>query len=525
MRTVLWGDARGGKEGEISSEAGRSPPWPQVDRRAEERREIASPIGRLLIGPPRSEVIVAPTPNNGTGELSPPGAAPAPPAGQRQDGERAQRAGPMDRPATARFFQAASGDKGGAREASVFVIHDAQGTGTPSGLRRLAIDVSLHEASTALPDASYSRLTFNSGDLRLVFDDGLPLAGLPAGEYPRLHASSFIWVGPSVSDKAIQGKLDLSRATLTCARDYDLVKLRLRFHDLALAFTPTPILRPAREDCRVIEHPGGAVEDSRPILVAEFDPQHVMEEAVFRPEPPPLPDVQLSMWPDGIDKPGLPARDAIIAHLDSLDTAAKKKDFRGKIREAKRLQEKADKKTVFGTFAKDFEDAFKARKGLPEEQVHYIGPFALAPDAMALARAVQQATGEASIQTSMDEMFRRVADLLAQGLKNQFRPLEDPSTSPDPAELKRRLFQDALFNESLLERQEPLYGVFRTFWRDEVVKARSLAQRGRDQELLTDEEVADERLDEFLSPRNRRVDVTPKKSSSSSLTARLLSRR
>ena len=36
-----------------------------------------------------------------------------------------------------------------------------------------------------------------------------------------------------------------------------------------------------------------AVLDTRPILVVEFDPQHVFEEALFRPSGPKLPDVAL----------------------------------------------------------------------------------------------------------------------------------------------------------------------------------------------------------------------------------------
>ncbi|OSI28070.1 methyl-accepting chemotaxis protein [Bradyrhizobium canariense] len=528
IRRVVWGNAVGGGPGDIldadvaahSQSAGAA-----SATSSEAQREIASPVGRIRIGPPRPEIVAASKADQGAkvgraedaaaAAKNPPAAAnPSPPA----NGSGQPSSADQERAAAARFLQAASGDQGGAREATLFVVHD-EGRVASAGLRRLAVELSLFEISTALPDASFSRLTFESGDLRLIYDDGKAVEGLAAGEYPRRPASSFIWLGPAADSSATIAQFDLSRATLTCARDYDLAKVRLRFHDLVLSIGARPTVRPAHADCRVIHHSGGAIEDNRPILVAEFDPQHVFEETLFRPEPPPLPDVALEKWPDSLcgkdPKPAYcalePSREAIIDQLTTLSTD-ERVAFRSKIRAAKEAQENSGRapSSVFREFAKAFESAAANLPGIAKDQIEYIGPFALDPDVMALARMVQRDARNDGIISAINEMLARIAALIANAategspLKGQLLPVNADRRLVDP---KRTLFQNALRNEAVLERQDALYGVFRDFWRDSLVIARTgNGKVGNDQVALTATELADQRLDEFLSPGNRPAD-------------------
>ena len=83
-------------------------------------------------------------------------------------------------------MQAASGDQGGVRDASVWVVHDRpqpDAKKAPRGLRRVLLDLSLLGANVSPPDISFSELTFAEGgsDLRLVFEDGSSCSELKAG--------------------------------------------------------------------------------------------------------------------------------------------------------------------------------------------------------------------------------------------------------------------------------------------------------------------------------------------------------
>lgn len=442
LRTVLWGDALG------------APPLPRDGGAAPlATREITSPIGRLMVGAPAAEAI------SKSGEPKAGAEAPAPQGGtcEAAFGPTA----PADCNAVSRFFQLANGDKAGAREATVFVVHDDPPGAGPGGLRRVAIDLSLMGASVAVPDVSYSQLHFERSDLRLVYEDGRTLAELPVGEYPLAPASSFVWIGPPCRAVPLRATLDLTRAHLVCARDYDLMKIGFRFHDLVLAFTPRPVIRPARDDCRVIEREGGLVEDSRPVLVAEFGPQHVMEQAIFRPQPLPLPDIELAA---PIVLNGVTVqkdRDALVAHIAGLANETARADARKTIRQEKA---KLEGGTTFEAFAAAF--ATKAADlGLPLDQRIYIGPFALDPDGMALAREVQQTEGEAAITDVLDQTLARLAAAYDElGKTDRLLPVKGDPGEPDAAH------RNALRNEKLLEQLEPFYVLVRQFWRDWSVK-------------------------------------------------------
>ena len=363
------------------------------------------------------------------------------------------------------FFRAACGDRGGARLATLWVVDDLRhglAANTARQLRRIAIDLQLRAANTALRDASFSSLTFPDGgsDLRLIFEDGELLSELkPLGEFPRGKPSSFVWVGHN--DGSHLGEIDLTRATLTAARDYDLMKLRFRFLDFVLAFTPLPVIRPARADCRLIQTKDGLFEDSRPILVAEFDPQHVFEEALFRPEPPPLPDV------DANDTDGQPLqRDVILAQLAAKDDPAERAKYRTFVKDKKVAADQSvhpkEEDQVFSRFAGIYA-AKAAAAGIAADQQIYVGPFALDADAMHLARDLFKNDLRDAVRKVVSDCFDRVKNSVMVDLRDA-KPTRFFDIKVDDLDLR---LANALRNERTFEEIEPVYAAFRTFYREQ----------------------------------------------------------
>ena len=188
IRTALWGDAFQLKDPKQPTEPDRA-----------RRDEIVSPIGQLIVGAPPVEATQATSKTATEQKASTKSFVPLP-EDCANSWDRKKSEG-VDRRTRELIIQAASGDQGGAREASVWVVHDRPRPDvkrTPRGLRRVFLDLSLLEANASPPDVSYSELTFaeGGGDLRLVFEDGEPFSELKTGEYPRPRPSSFIWVGP-----------------------------------------------------------------------------------------------------------------------------------------------------------------------------------------------------------------------------------------------------------------------------------------------------------------------------------------
>jgi hypothetical protein len=502
-RTVLWGDVLG----DVSQDD--MPPADAASEKPSKRCEIASPIGRLQIG--------RPTLDSATKRSEPPKPAAVTPAADTRfvDATHYVKEAEQHATAAARLMQAATGDRIGAAGATLFVVYDRATARSPAGMRRIAIDIALYEAPAALPDVSYSTLKFDAADLRLSYEDGLKLGGLVAGEFPHQASSSFVWVGRVAGDSQSRptAALDLSRATLTCARDYDLMKLRFRFNDFVLDFCgkSRPRLRAAHQDCRVLVRDDGTVIDSRPTLVVEFGPQHVMEEAIFRPEPPPLPDVELTAELETEKNGGKASikipktREGIVGLLRSTNDVADRIDIRAKISEAKQ------KDAAFRQFARAYQ-ARAARSSLPDEQCIYIGPFELDADAMALTRAEQQESGVETVIAAIGDMLARV-DRSANDL-TQLEPAAPEDAKGLPAEeIRQRHYSAALHREALLEQGEPLYAAFRDFWRDRIIRVQRLTKPRSDWNPDTDylpdnfPEMPDRRLSEFLTPNNRPRDL------------------
>jgi hypothetical protein len=370
----------------------------------------------------------------------------------------------------ARLFQMINGDRGGSPTATFFALSDRASAGEADHLRRLHVDLALLGIQSALPDTSYSRLSFQHADLRLTFEDGQAIADLPGGEHPRPIASSFIWIG-KLDGKTQRAQLSLSGALLTCGRDYDLMKLRFRFHDLVLAFgsiddgsVAAPIIRPARPDARVWIGDDGAVQDQRPVLVAEFDPQHVMEEAILRPEPPPLPDVDLrttiTTEVNGVAY-AMRTRDEIVAALERAGSSSARVKIRAFVRDQKLAQE--GPQGPYRTIAEAYE---RASQNQPVDQRAYIGPFALDPDGMALARTIMVTTGRDAVRDEVRAMLARV-----DGLGDPTGALARDGRLVDISQFTdEKAYRAALQNEAVFETSEPFYALFRSFWRDIMVR-------------------------------------------------------
>lgn len=390
-----------------------------------------------------------------------------------------------------RMFQLANGDRMGAPDAALYVLHDAPAKTPDTGsIRRITVDLALVGVHVALPDTSYSYLLFKRSELRLAFADGQPISELLAGEYPVGAASSYVWVGPNSGPN--RASFNLSRATLTCARDYDLMKLRLRFRDLVLVYEPQPMIRPAREDARVRIDEDGSVHDERAILIAEFDPQHVMEEAIFRPQAPPLPDVDLreaiTVKVEGVDRT-VRERHQIQEALKDAAKLGERVEIRRLVKQAKLAQEAVDKPAPASQPFREMATAFEAAlapmllggkpiSGLPDDQKIYIGAFGLDPDAMATARLLMQDIGPATVRAALEDSLGKAA-----ALADQAGPLGPPQAGSDAIKadvLLRVAGVDATLaainaarNEAKFEASLPLYRVFRDYWRDRVAQYRS----------------------------------------------------
>ncbi|MDW9438571.1 hypothetical protein [Sinorhizobium meliloti] len=482
-RTVLWGRAVG---------TGPSISKPGANRQSwHERGTIISPVGLLEISGSPAQMpppIDEEKPNPGT--EAPPTQSDAADGGFDGQGVEINISGPKacdpipPDEATSdhlgRVFQSANGDRGGAPDATLYVLHDAVHgkAGVVSTLRRIHFDLLLRSTNAALPDTSFSRLTFKDSDLRLLYEDGLPITELKGGEHPRPIAGSFVWIGPR-SPGERRASFDLSGATLTCARDYDLMKLRFRFRDLRLEYQPLPAIVPARDDARVHVGEDGSVHDTRPILVAEFDPQHVLEAAVFRPEPPPLPDIELNT-------PGKPGeevwtRERILSALAKEPVQDKRENIRKDVQDQKIASEVLAKPANARPFAAMATAFSKAAKKLPPDQQVYIGPFALDADGMGIARTLMAQIGPGPVKEEIKALFGRVNDhAKPTSPLAKFQKLlpvrSDPSGSPATSAAAPDYRGNAIRNETMFEALEPLYGVFRSFWRDTIATYLALKQ-------------------------------------------------
>lgn len=176
----------------------------------------------------------------------------------------------------------------------------------------------LRECAIPLQGTDRSRLQFENSELSMVFNPD------PKGGQGR----NYIWLGPNEAGepKAApeRARFDLSRAKLDVARNLDLARMGFRFDGLYLLHGKTTRLVPEGPLCGVFaeqaeisrgvfdarrtgsQSPGGKpdgddrlpvwpVRDSRPRLIVDLPPQHIMEQAFFQRRLGRLPDLDYSL--------------------------------------------------------------------------------------------------------------------------------------------------------------------------------------------------------------------------------------
>ncbi|MGI6855164.1 hypothetical protein [Mesorhizobium sp. 1B3] len=385
---------------------------------------------------------------------------------------------------------AALGDRAGVAERTFFLLADRGVGEQPAGtngakakgggaaeprdaLRRLYADVALRGIDAALPDTRDSSLTVAGSHFRLNFLDGSPLPNLLVPEVHWNTPDGFLWLGaPTMSGEFAW--LDLGGTTVHARRDYDLVDVRFRFSDFVLGFSVytdesgSPIgigrsLRPSTPDARQIvvrkqlQEPGevddgtldagDVIVDRRPVLAVEFPPQHVMEEAFYRQELGPLPDID---WPK--DEGDL---ESFLEKLRLEPDPAKRAKARMTIGKAKEASEQADQPKPFASLRAEL----AKNLDLPVDQQQYFGPYAMSPEAITAARAWQTRESEALLKPI-------VARMLAEAAKN-------PPPNAAAGELG-----DVLLAEADAEKIYPLYKLWRDAFRAYVIETRGSPSDG-----------------------------------------------
>ncbi len=417
-------------------------------------------------------------------------------------------------------------------------------------IRWLELNWLLRESALALPDASLSRLSFAPTDLAFLYTSELPAA----------LARNYVWLGrqPLVVDEQSQAmaRLDLSTANLSAARHTDLLSLKFAFSAMFLVIGDArfgrgrPSLLPEGPLCgiyerRTVERNSNEREsdqdrqkerlpvfenvDSRPLLIVEFPPQHIMEEAFFRPALPQSPDVDLSNLDEVKLKPylhcGLSSSqqykvlpcetqyesyssaeietlqhivdireaDQIIEALRRITSRAARKTLRDQIQKKKQEADKVEGASVhlmgqvslFKRYASDFTTvartvlAKSAKQPKDHPQTVYVGPFAMDPDVAAANRELRAKLKEVLVRDIISDAFDEAEFILnrltlrvaATGITECEKHTDRLSATVcrrGPGKSNSR--QDLLAVEEYLESQVPLYQLFRNFYRDHSLK-------------------------------------------------------
>lgn len=281
------------------------------------------------------------------------------------------------------------------------VSHDE---GDTRRLRAFSARHGLYGAAVPLPE----RVGIESDDgdgqghtSRLDFDGAEAFFHIPRlASPPPGSADALIPIGLPGRTPSV-GEIALDRARLTVLRPLDLLALKFRFADLVLTLPwrgdgpahPTLAPRGGRSSARAAQPRGVAAgipaRDGRPLLVVEFPPQHVFEQAYFRQRDEP------------VELPGItPTDDRRKEFENDVAILNRPRRWRGRpadgtiaddrIAARKRIQAlprravDASSAAVPDEFLKSFAVRAKAL-GLPKEQRLYVGPGFLDPDARRLA--------------------------------------------------------------------------------------------------------------------------------------------
>lgn len=281
------------------------------------------------------------------------------------------------------------------------VTHDE---GDTRRLRAFSARHGLYGAAIPLPERTGTDPNGTNGEshtARLDFEGAEAFFHIPRlAAPPPGSADALIPIGLPGRSPSL-GEIALDRARLTVLRPVDLLALKFRFADLVLTLPwrggapahPTLAPRGGRSSARAAQphgQPGDIpARDTRPLLVVEFPPQHVFEQAYFRQrdEPVALPGIT-----PADDKKSDFATDIAILNRPRRwrgwpadgTTAKDRIAARKRIQALPRQPGDANAAAALDEFLKSFAERAEAL-GLPKEQRLYVGPDFLDPDARRLA--------------------------------------------------------------------------------------------------------------------------------------------
>jgi hypothetical protein len=397
-------------------------------------------------------------------------------------------------------------------------------------LTHFAAPLALEHAAIGLGDGTevLSALTFTQSEC-LFRLEGTPLSHPWIGPTPPAtdpsQAEGIVHIG-ALPQTGSPVRLSLSRAMLQVKRPRDLLSLNYRFQDLVLerdgqrwwvvpdrrlaafvAHRPPkpPDTQAACEDPPPGDHAPSRYDagwDPRPLMVVEFPPQHIAEQAFFRqlpaeptlPLPPPgteakdddIPVLEgRGLSPALLKKLADAHRPPTSATLDEMlqDRVAVRTEIQKKQTDIAPIENgKQPYKLFVDAFAKEDPIAPGGRK-LPADQQIYIGPAFLDPEATRIARRVARRIEAARANTDvpaqntpasrayqlreLPEVDLSPVDLVDQrtaaGLPTDFtgqwpknpQPAGDPPTDKIMAFIVKR--------EELKDRRDADYAEFRQF--------------------------------------------------------------
>jgi hypothetical protein len=199
-----------------------------------------------------------------------------------------------------RYLALLEGTRPYADPASVYVDAQQDSRAKTVFFSSVVISAALHGMDIALPGSEWSRLRFGTVPLQMrrrgegadpyqtrLVDATLGTAVEIVHPMPSaLRRDTTVLVGLFPEPSDIKARISLERARLDVASSQGLIDLSLGFRGLSLILglgAEAPHLRPDNSACQVLRLTDGSVVDSRPIVIMDLPPQHVLEEAWFRP--------------------------------------------------------------------------------------------------------------------------------------------------------------------------------------------------------------------------------------------------
>jgi hypothetical protein len=318
----------------------------------------------------------------------------------------------------------------------VEVFFDGNNSNAAARLRSINLPLLLLESELAPSGTDFSRLSLAPTLVNAFYREDSKEISDVIGE-----SGSFLWLGhPDALPNSTVLRLNLARARLDIAHSEDLMSLGFMFAGLFLILDKNgtriesgTVLCPPEAGARSgPELAGGGQTDVRPILVVEFPPQHMFEEALFRPGLPDLPDItprqlQTMKIPSALARTEFPkpeclranessfafslSPDELLKTLDSLGCTENRNFFRDKFAQLKIAKEN-DYNGPFTQFHRQFKAKFQAPDDSILDQSVYIGPYGMDPDVRAQARKLMSDSAETILSRHLEEVLSNANEVV-----------------------------------------------------------------------------------------------------------------